>query len=516
MLVPQKAIHPASESKELTKTDELGPIEVDTYNGKLTIEWDPEAKVTPIGQLPFFIQFLKLGGRLDPWIQECPLTYLSNNAPNKRNVLGSLFLAILSGHTRYAHLATLMSDNVNAKLLGMTKIVSTDSARRSLKKMEEDKAIMWCQRHLQQSYSVLLATDWILDVDATVKTLYGKQEGAVVGYNPKKRGRPSHVYHTYLVANLRLVLDVQVNPGNESQSSHGLPGLLNLLERLPKSCLPAFVRGDCDYGNNEIMQALEAREINYLFKLKKSKRVKELICKQHCLGQWTRFNDGFEVKEAEVQLMGWNQARRVVLVRRKLLSLPLVAIDYEQCGQQTLAFIDGPEDMRAYEYAVLVTNLNDDIVSLLKHYRDRADCENYFDEIKNQWGWGGFTTKDLKSCRIMALMIALIYNWWTLFARCVNPDNHMEAITSRPLLLSSIGKLTQSGRQQKMTITSQHNKANTIKKLFYQLGEFFNQIKAKAKQLTVEERWFLILQRAMAKFILKRAQAPPLSLPASC
>ena len=102
----------------------------------------------------------------------------------------------------------------------------------------------------------------------------------------------------------------------------------------------------------------------------------------------------------------------------------------------------------------------------------------------------------------MAQMMALIYNWWTLFARCVNPDNHMEAITSRPILLSSIGRPTQSGRQQKMALTSQHNKAKTIQKLFYQLGMFFNQIKAKAQQLTVEERWFLILQRAMAKFIL--------------
>jgi Transposase DDE domain len=31
-------------------------------------------------------------------------------------------------------------------------------------------------------------------------------------------------------------------------------------------------------------------------------------------------------------------------------------------------------------------------------YRDRADCENGFDEIKNQWGWGGYTTHDIERC----------------------------------------------------------------------------------------------------------------------
>jgi hypothetical protein len=45
-------------------------------------------------------------------------------------------------------------------------------------------------------------------------------------------------------------------------------------------------------------------------------------------------------------------------------------------------------------------------------YRDRGDCENSFDELKNHWGWGGFTTHDLTRCRIMARIVALIFNWW--------------------------------------------------------------------------------------------------------
>lgn len=58
--------------------------------------------------------------------------------------------------------------------------------------MDESAGIAWLERHLRATTRPLLSTPWILDLDATVKCLYGQQEGAVVGYNPKKSGRPSH------------------------------------------------------------------------------------------------------------------------------------------------------------------------------------------------------------------------------------------------------------------------------------------------------------------------------------
>ena len=71
-------------------------------------------------------------------------------------------------------------------------------------------------------------------------------------------------------------------------------------------------------------------------------------------------------------------------------------------------------------------------------YRDRGDGENIFDEMKNQWGWGGFTTHDLARCRLAAQLNALFYDWWNIFVRLAEPDWHREAITSRPL--SAVGR----------------------------------------------------------------------------
>jgi hypothetical protein len=510
MVLPPKPLHPMGESVLAEERPLSKAIEVETFAGKVHVEWDPTAAVTPIGQLPFFIEFLKLGHRFDPWVKDCPLHYRSNNAPQKIDVLGSLFLSILSGHTRYAHITAIRGDSVNTKLLGMSKVISDDSAIRALKRMDEAAAIKWLQQHLQSCYEPLLSTPWILDVDVTVKPLYGHQEGAKVGYNPRKPGRPSHTYHSYLMANTRLVLEVNVLPGDEHHANHSLPGLIDLLKRLPKGGQPAFVRGDCEWGNDPVMSELETMGQRYLFKLKRSKRVKELIAQVHGLGEWTRFNSEWELKESTVELYGWEKARRVVVARRRLPKDPLIGLEYTRGGQRELALVEGPEDMRLFEYSVLVTNLEDELVSVMRHYRDRADCENNFDEVKNQWGWGGFVTRSLQTSQIMARMVALVYNWWNLFVRLAIPHKHHEAITSRPLLLSSVGRLTESARQRRMVITSTHGEMTTIQRAYERVHSFFSWLKATAPQLNPIECWRLIARKSMEIFM---GTDPPTRLP---
>ena len=51
---------------------------------------------------------------------------------------------------------------------------------------------------------------------------------------------------------------------------------------------------------------------------------------------------------------------------------------------------------------MLATNATYDIAAIGLLYRDRYDCENGFDELKNQWGWGGFTTQDMHRNQVSA------------------------------------------------------------------------------------------------------------------
>ena len=58
--------------------------------------------MTPLGQLPFFTEYLKVSGLFDPWVEDCPLQWTSPDAPKKRDVLGTVVPSILSDHRRYA------------------------------------------------------------------------------------------------------------------------------------------------------------------------------------------------------------------------------------------------------------------------------------------------------------------------------------------------------------------------------------------------------------------------------
>ena len=119
----------------------------------------------------------------------------------------------------------------------MSKIPSEDSVRAGLAKMVESeqawaKASQWLDQCFEQVCEGSLEVPWVLDVDVTVKLLYGKQEGAVLGYNPAKPGRPSHAYHSFWVGHLRLCLGVQVRPGNETSGSYGLGSLHTTAKRM--------------------------------------------------------------------------------------------------------------------------------------------------------------------------------------------------------------------------------------------------------------------------------------------
>ena len=242
-----------------------------------------------------------------------------------------------------------------------------------------------------------------LDDQALALKFYPRSDArpvAVVGYNPHKPGRPSHTYHTYMIANLRLILEVEVQAGDQSASAYSAPGLWALSDRMPRTNWPAFIRGDCDWGSDTIMTEAEQRGIDYLFKLRKSAYVKKLILQQHCQPGWEKTHAGWEALATELKLSTWKQPRRVVLVRRRLQENIVIAPDSDKALPRQLSLLEPAEDMAAFEYSVLVTSLASEVVTIVQHYRDRADCENNFDEIKNQWGWGGFVTQKIKPCRI--------------------------------------------------------------------------------------------------------------------
>lgn len=494
------------------KTEVVEALALETEGGRLQVRWDAAAQATPHGQMAFFIEFLTVSGLFERWEADCPLVYGSPNGSSRRDILGTWLLSILSGHWRYAHVSAIRCDGVNPGLLGMNAAVAEDTLRRALKAIDEAQGMLWLDRHIKRTVLPLLCAPWILDVDVTVKPLYGKQDGAVLGFNPKKPGRPSHAYHSYQVSGLRLMLGVDVLAGNQTHVNHTLPGLMGVLDALPEDQRPALVRGDAGLASEAMLAALEERGQSYLFKLRLTQNVKRYIERVFWNEGWRDAGQGWEGRDGQLMLSGWSKSRRVIVLRRPLKGEALLADE----SQMALAFIEADRPAKRYEYAVLVTNCAYALLTVAQLYRDRADAENSFDELKNQWGWGGFTTQDLARCRLSAMAVALIYNWWSLFVRLGNPQARLEAITSRPFLLAAVARRTSHSGAQHLTITSQHDRADKAQSMLVKIHALLHRFQCTAEQLRTTSVWQLICEHILATVAhFKRAVLPALEPPAA-
>jgi hypothetical protein len=471
-------------------------LALDVHGKRLFVEWDPQAPVTPLGQLVYFSQFLASAGLFADWVGDCPLKYSSPNAPGLNDVLGTITLSILAGNRRYSHVTALRGDTINPQGLGMNRVLSEDSVRRAFAQEAAGPLEDWQRKHLLRSVEPVLKEPWICDIDVTIKTIYGRQEGAEVGYNPHKHGRPAHAYHTFFISRLRLALDVVVAPGKQFHSQAVGQTFWRWWEQLSAEQRPYLLRGDCAFGNENFLVECELPERRqpYLFRMRLSRGCVRLIEKLSGKGGWKDCGQDWEGIEDQLRLQGWSRPRRVVVLRRRIR---VPERQLTEGSQELLLEVAAGE---TYEYVMLVTNTDWDLVGLGGLYRQRADSENTIDELKRQWGWGGFVTKDLLRCQVAARNVALIYNWWSLFVRCADPERPREAVTSRPLLMCAVGRETTHAGQITIVLTSTHAEASRAQQLLTGLSLFLSGLRNAAEQLSHQQCWERIWERILIPF----------------
>src|SRR4051812_17123802 len=396
----------------------------ETFAGRVHVEWDSDGLVTPLGQLPFFVEYLKQAGLFAGWVADCPLTFSSPNAPSKHDLLGTVLLSILSGHYRYAHITALRCDAVNPRLLGMKKVVSEDAVRRGLAKIDEAAGLAWLQTHLDYCASPLLSEPWVLDIDSTIKPLYGQQEGAMVGYNPQKPGRPSHCYHTYLMAWGRCAAWRRTHAkawSGRTVVAAASPGAQPLAGAAARRRRLGRRTGDvaCRAGGAGLSVSPAHDSKRQAGADEDDGRARLDGCRTWLAGQGDdiapdRLEPATPCRPAAPQARAAAGACRPHPAGAAAARLCRGRSRSGGVGIRRVGDLAGRRDPHAGPAVP----------------RSRR-FENTFDELKNQWGWGGFTTQDLKRCRLLAGSVALIFNWWSLFVRLADPDHRPEAITSR-------------------------------------------------------------------------------------
>jgi hypothetical protein len=129
--------------------------------------------------------------------------------------------------------------------------------------------------------------------------------------------------------------------------------------------------------------------------------------------------------------------------------------------------------------------------------------------LKNQWGWGGFTTQDMHRSQMTARAVALVYNWWSWYVRAANPSARREALSSRPLLLAAVGRASHHGGQTTLYLTPMHAETGLIKSMIANVRAAIGHVKAIAQQLPSIDRWGALLH-----YICQRIVGPnSLSIP---
>ena len=227
--------------------------------------------------------------------------------------------------------------------------------------------------------------------------------------------------------------------------------------------------------------------------------------------RWKESGDGWQAMEGRLKLQGWSRERRVVLVREDPARAPVAVEGRRTHGKDRgffpLAHGEGWEAQVtpwSGKIAMLVTSLDEQgwpTQVMPKQYRDRADAENNFDELKNQWGWAGYTSRQLAASAMMANLVALFYNWWNLYVRFFDERHHREAIRSRPLLMHGVGRQTQSAGQRTVKVSLVHEGAEVIATAVTLVSNELQKIMAITERWTIAQRWSLILTRILRPWL---------------
>lgn len=204
-----------------------------------------------------------------------------------------------------------------------------------------------------------------LDLDSHVVTVYGKQQRAKVGYNPKKPGRRS--YHPLLcfIGETRDFLWGRFRPGDRN-NLQGIKGFLReCLAWLPSGVKELFLRADSGFYSDSFLRSLERRRIRYTVAVKLYPGIQAQLSGV----EYRDIGGGVEVGEFRYQGPGWKEGRRMVVIREE--------IKEGEKKKKELRLLE----LKGHTYQVIVTSIEAWAPEeVWRFYNGRASVENMVKE----------------------------------------------------------------------------------------------------------------------------------------
>lgn len=253
----------------------------------------------------------------------------------------------------------------------------------------------------------------IFDLDSTVLTVYGRQERSAVGYNPKKRGRPSYLPLLCFEGRTQDCWEGSYHPGNTYASTVAIPLLERAFAKLPQPAGAVRVRADAGFFDHKIIEFIEGKQAFYAIVARLSRPLKHRLAGL----RYRRVSPGVWTAEFRYCPQGWPGPRRFVVIRRP--------VPEEPSAQLTLFHMGG------YSYQVLVTNLALTPLHLWRFYNQRARAELIIRELKDAYALGKIPTKDFAANEAFFQIVLLAYNLLNWFKRLCAPAHLRRATLQR-------------------------------------------------------------------------------------
>lgn len=268
-----------------------------------------------------------------------------------------------------------------------------------------------------------------LDCDSTVRTLFGHQEGAQVGYNPTHRGKRS--YHPLVIreAHLDDILGGLLRPGNAT-SADRIHELIQEVDDLLPPSLEVRLRADAGFYAGDLVRFLKEKRISFTVVADCTAPLKRRLP-----GLWyQRISSECSASGFRYQPHGWNEKERYVVMRTRLPDDP-------SAPQGTLLTLN------RYAYRVLVTNLPLTPSGVLSFYDGRAGVERVIRTLKDDYPFAKAATSNFAANTLYAEFSMLAYNLMVWFKRlCLPPQWQSYTLpTIRHRLLMIPGEFTRAG-----------------------------------------------------------------------
>ena len=357
--------------------------------------------LTHYGGVFFFQEFLQVLQFRDFLAQQ--LTYPRRN---RRYSLSQMILALVYplvlGLDRLETASFLRFNGTFQYLTGLPSFPDPQTLRRFLLHAPDS---FWEQLHrvndrLLQNFIHLPdhRSRLIFDLDSSVVTVFGRQEDAEVGYNPRYRGKRSYNPLLCIEANSTYLWDTELRSGNAGTWDGSVELLDTCFANVPPDIRELRVRADAGFGFNPVFEGLEVRPAQYAVVARLTQAFKRLLPGL----PYESVNQHWEMAEFEHRPHGWPQARRFVVARRFI----------PQEEPQTTLFILG-----RYVYRAWVTNMDLTLAGIWHFYDGRAGMEPRICELREDYALRKIPTGSFAANALYLEIIRLAYNLVTAFQR---------------------------------------------------------------------------------------------------